>query len=533
MNDETAAGFSSRLARSVGGPAGFRRFLERRGPTFIKIGQFLALRPDVIPAEYCAELMTLFESVPAFPWAQVRRIIKDDLGADPIELFSYIDARPLAAGSLAQTHYARLSGGREVVIKVLRPNVRQQIARDLRHARRLARLLELSGSSFILSPRDTVEELAGWLMQELDLARELSNMRRLRRLTSGSSIQVVPRSYPRLSGSSVLTLEYIHGVHVIDLLTSPGASRPEQQEPEDEDIDRDLLAEHLIEACLTQIFRYRFFHADLHPGNLIAQPSGKIAFVDFGLCDELDDTFRKRQMQYLAALYRGDNDRVFRSLLEILVQTDNADPEGLRRDFYEAARERHDNESRNPPKRGAGRTFSSPIANYLVGVMRAARRNGYQIPTRVLAMYRALLTAELVAHQLGSPANLRTVGSRYIEKLQKEEALRVLEVENLQPTLLSYFSLWRDYPGQLSQVLTDLADNRFVLKVNVGENPELKQDRNRRARAVVTSILAVSVAILLVFPGSPAGGGNWLTWLLVALLLLLYFITYLQYRRLK
>ncbi|WP_299717143.1 AarF/ABC1/UbiB kinase family protein [Tardiphaga sp.] len=497
---------------------------------FVKIGQFLALRPDLIASEYCVELMRLFERVPPFPWSEVRRIIRADLGAEPAELFGYLDPQPLAAGSLAQTHYARLRSGREVVIKILRPDVHRQVARDLRHARRLARLLELSGGSFILDPRATIEELAGWLMQELDFVRELRNIQRLRRLAFDSPLQVIPKPYPQLSGDRVLTMDYVRGVHVIDLLAAP--SRDTSDIEQHDDIDRGLLARDLIEACLTQIFRYRFFHADLHPGNLIAKPDGGIAFIDFGLCTELDDTVRQRQMHYLAALYRGDNERVLRALLDILVATEAADPEGLRRDFLAAARARIDHDGRST-REGRGQAFSSAIANYLIDVIRAARNNGYQIPTQVLAMYRALLTVELVAHQLGSRADLRSVGRRFIEKLQRDEAFRIIDAENLVPTLLSYFALWRDYPGQASQLLTDLADNRFVLKVNVGESHETEQDRNRRARGLISAILAVSVAVLLAFPGSPAAGGGWITGLLVTLLLLLYLVTYLHYRRLK
>lgn len=519
------------LRRRIGGPAGLRQFLERRGPTFIKIGQFLALRPDLIARDYCEELMRLFERVPPFPWSEARRIIRDDLGAEPADLFGYFEPQPFAAGSLAQTHFARLANGTEVAVKILRPNVRQEIARDLRHARRLARLLEVSGADFILSPREVVEEIARWLMQELDLQRELSNISRLRRLTAGSAFQVVPRPYPRLSGPRVLTSGYVRGVHLIDLLSPRDrADRIAPEPAEKAGIDRDLLAERLIKACLTQIFRYRFFHADLHPGNLIALPRARLAFVDFGLCDALDENVRKRQMQYLGALYRGDNDQVFRYLQEILIATDAARPEGLRRDFFAAVRAWT---AEDPGNATADDRSYSPVANYMIDVMRAARRNGYRIPTGILAMYRALLAAETVAHQLGSDADLRSVGRAFFERLRTQEAIRALETGPLEPVLLSYLALWRDFPSQASQILSDLADNRFVLKVNVSEDADVSRDRNRRTRAVVSSIIAVSVAVLIAFPGNPDDAASWLTWLLVAALLLLYLVTYLHYRRLK
>ena len=165
----TEASLTTQRRRGIGGPVGFRRFLERRGPTFVKIGQFLALRPDLIPREFSEELMRLFKRVPAFPWPEARRIIREDLDGEPAELFGYFDPKPFAAGSLAQIYFARLDDGAEVAVKILRPGARARIARDLRHARRLARLLTMSGSSFILSPQEVLEEIAGWLTQELDL----------------------------------------------------------------------------------------------------------------------------------------------------------------------------------------------------------------------------------------------------------------------------------------------------------------------------------------------------------------------------
>jgi ubiquinone biosynthesis protein len=519
---------TSRFTPRLWTPVGLREFLERRGPTFIKIGQFLALRPDIIAQEYCDELMRLFERVPAFGWSDAHRIIREDLGAEPADLFAYIDTRPLATGSLAQTYLARLNDGTEVAVKVLRPSVERRVARDLRHARRLAGLLELSGATLILSPREVVEELASWLMQELDLENELTNIRRMRRLVAGSPFQLVPRPYPRLSGKRVLTTRFVRGTHVIDLLLPRDANGRQLTVPADESgVDRDVLAERLILACLTQIFRYRFFHADLHPGNLIALPRGRIAFVDFGLCEELDDTVRRRQMRYLAALYSGNNENVFRSLLEILVPSERADPEGLRRDFFAAVRARQERRGTGPGSDGA-----SPVAAYMIAIMRAARRHGYAVPIRILAMYRALLTAESVAAKLGSSVDLQSVGRNFVERLQSEETLRVLDLDNLRPALLNYFSLWRDAPGQISQILSDLADNRLVLKVSETESPDLKQDRHRRTRAIVTSITAVSVAVLIAYTAG-ADGSGWLTWGLVGLLLLLYLATYLDYRKLK
>lgn len=525
-----------RLGQLLGGPEGFRLFLEKRGPIFVKIGQFLALRPDLIPRRYCDELMDLFDQVPPFSWSEARQIIKEDLGAEPAELFAYIDPRPISAGSLAQVHLAHLDDGARVAVKVLRPNIRKRINRDLRRARLLARFLQLSRAIVIVSPQEVIEELSQWLMQETDLERELSNVTRLYGLTADNPVQVIPKPYPELSGPRVLTTEFVKGVAVSKLLArgaEDGNDRSvaAEERAEQLDIDRDLLARSLMTACLTQIFRYSFFHADLHPGNLIVLPGDRIGFVDFGLCDHLDETLRKRQMQFLGGLYRGDTERVFRVLTEILIITPDSDVKGFRRDYLEetrmwVARKEGDLSFTNE-------AYSSPLATYMIGVLRAARRHRLQIPTRILSIYRALLTAESVSQQLGSDVELNSVGRDFFEKLQIDEAVSSLQLRNVESALLSYLALWRDSPGQLNQILADLSDSRFVLKVDVSEGSDLAHLRNRRTRAILFSILTVGMSVLVALNSFRQVVDGWVSWLLVSLLVVLYVLTFLEVRKLK
>src|ERR1051325_9766917 len=154
--------------RLVGGPVGLRRLLERLGPTFIKIGQFLALRPDLITKEYSDELLKLLDDVEPFPWEEARAIIEQDLG-DPATLFRSINPRATAAGSVAQIHIAELPEGKRVAVKVLRPGITERVRVDLRRARVLARLLRLAHVDLIASPNEVVKELESWLFRELDL----------------------------------------------------------------------------------------------------------------------------------------------------------------------------------------------------------------------------------------------------------------------------------------------------------------------------------------------------------------------------
>jgi ubiquinone biosynthesis protein len=522
--------------RLVKGPIGFRRRLERLGPTFIKLGQLLALRPDLIPQEYCDELMHLTDQVPPFPWRDASAMLKEELGSDPNQIFAYINPRPVAAGSLAQTHVARLKDGTEVAVKIQRPDIRAKILRDLGRARRLARLLEMSGASFIVSPHEVVEEFFEWLMQELDFNHELRNLTRLYDLAANSPFQKIPRPFLAFSTQRVLTAEYLRGLPVSELLLSPRAGRSDGDEPSAAlGVDVDRLATNLIWSSLVQIFRYQFFHADLHPGNLFALPGDVIGFVDFGLCDELDETVRERQMRYVSAFYSGDANRMFNAVTDILIPSDETDMDTFRSEFMaeintHMGRARADQPDIDDLRTERGR---SPIAQGMIGMLRAARRNRLHVPTRVLSMYKALLTAETVAHQLGTKVDLRSVGREFFFDLQREEALRGIEPDNLEASFLSMVSVLRDSPGQLQQLLTELSEGRFELKVNISEGPKVRRIRNRRLRLLVTSILSVCIALLLIVPDLPTVFGAPLRWPLWAVLILLYVSIFFQWRRLQ
>jgi ubiquinone biosynthesis protein len=524
----------SLLGRLVGGPRGFRELLERLGPTYVKIGQSIALRPDLIPEAYVLELMRLLDSVPPFAWDEAKAVIADDLGDDPARIFAYVNPHPVAAGSLAQTHLARLHDGTEVAVKVQRPGIRTAVARDLGRARLLARVFELGHVSLVVSPRELVDELRVSMLEELDMQNELENLIRLYRLAEGSAIQRIPRPYPNLSGSRVLTVEYIRGIPFSEILLALRSGEADELERvEALGLDLHRLAENLIAASLTQIFRYGFFHADLHPGNLIALPGERIGLVDFGLCNELDETEQERQTRYLAALYGRNVDQIFAALTEVLVPSDEADIAAFRRDFSAETRSWlgriWDDRTNGGPPRGE----RSPIGEWMVGVMQLARQHQLGLPPRTLSMYRTLLTAETVAHELDTSADLGSVGREFFTALRFEQTLRGLRPDHLQQLGLNLVGLVRDSPGQLHQILSELADGRFTVAMNVAEAPRAERARNRRARIIATAVLSVSVAVVLAVPGLPAVGGVSLGWPLGALLVFLYAATALQWRRMR
>jgi ubiquinone biosynthesis protein len=510
------------------GPQRLTRILTKLGPTFIKIGQFLALRPDILPQEYCDELLQLVDQVPTTPWTEVREILTEELGTPPERLFAYIRRRPLASGSIAQVHLARTRKGRSVAVKVQRPDLPTRIARDLRRIRWLARLIRVSGIGPLASPQELVDELERWLRQELDFTKELSNQTRMYEGMSCDATVRVPQPFPELSSRRVLVSEYLPGVafsELIRLVRRGDFSRISKM-----GLDRNRLAEGLIETSFHQIFQMRFFHADLHPGNLIAMSGNVIGLVDFGLTDVLDPSVEKWHAEYLRALYNNDIPGMYRAISQIFIEGPTTDREAFRRDFY-AATNLWVTRMEDATANGANRSSN---ASYMITVMQLARAHDMRPPASVLSMYRTLLASESVAYHLQSTADLRTVGRDFFNELQIERIFSYLEPQRIAAWLMELNELVRSGPGYLQQLLSDIADGRFMLSVRSEESEQERRLANQRTRLLALAIVSMGLALLITHTnGQPGGLGHGVEQLLWGGLLAVYAWMAIIWRRLK
>lgn len=481
------------------GPERLIRLLIRLGPTFIKIGQFLALRPDILPQEYCDELLRLVDQAPSAPWEVIRETIKEELGADPETVFAYVSREPLAAGSIAQVHLGETLDGEKVAIKVQRPGLPAQIKRDLRKIRWLAGFLKVSGVAPYLSPAELVAELERWLTQELDFKKELTNQTRMFEDLYDESTVRIPRPFPRFSTSRVITTEYLPGVPFSDLIRF--VRRNDFAQFRERDLDRDLLARRLIETSLDQIFRLRFFHADLHPGNLIAMEGNVIGLVDFGLTDVLDVTVQGVQTDYLTALYNNDTHGMYRAISQIFIPGPMTDPEAFRREFFaETNRWLSAMEAQQ-----VDRQMRSPTAGYMVSLMQLARAHDMRPPTSVLSMYRTLLTSESVAYHLRARANLRNAGRQFFKGLQLEHLISSFHPNRVTSWVMQLNELARSGPGHFQQLLSDLSEGRFVLSVQSRESEQSRRSSNKRARLIALAIVTMTLSLLLTLTADRTG----------------------------
>ena len=454
-------------------PQRLRAMLERLGPTFVKIGQYLALRPDILDEAYCAELMKLVDRVPVDGIAVARATIEAELGA-PVEAhFLWLARQPIASGSLAEVYEARTLEGRDVALKVQRPGMEARIGRDLKRLRWLMRFLAASG----VVPRDLAAELSAtlrrWLYEEIDFERERLNLARIRRLCRDSETIRVPRPHAALSTRRLLCAQMLRGVPFSVLLRHVREGRPER----------------IAALGIDQIFRHRLFHADSHPGNLLALADNRIGFVDFGLVETLEPTLERGLFSYVRAIYLNDVEAMIAGLDEILVPGELADRDGFRRAFLEENRRWQ--LARSGP-RVAGQT---PLGRYMMAVLRAARRHDLRLPAGILSIYRSLLTVEMVANQLSPDVDLGSVGRDFFARLQRDALLRLPEPEEVQSEILTLLDLLREGPRRLDRILADLAADRFRLQVEQALSPADRKRRAAEARLVSASILFVGLSV--------------------------------------
>lgn len=303
-------------AESLSAPVRVRLAFEELGPTFIKFGQALSSRPDLLPTEFVKELSKLQDSVPPFPFGDAKALIEAQFGRPLTEVFASFEEKPLAAAFLAQIHRARTKAGDEVAVKVQRPGIEDTIETDIRILHGLAALCErhLPGSKYY-KPVQIVDEFAKSIRSELDFVREGRNIERFRKFFADDETVYIPKAYWDLTTPKVLTMEYIHGIKISELEQLQAAG-----------IDRKTISLNIAEFILNEIFQFHCFLADPHPGNIFALENNVIAPVDFGMIGMLDEEIVCQLGVLFTAILKKDADTLANFFLSV-----NLAPEPINR----------------------------------------------------------------------------------------------------------------------------------------------------------------------------------------------------------
>ncbi len=314
----------------LSGPMRLRVALEQMGGSFIKLGQMLALQPDILSFEYCNALFNLLDRVAPFPYRDVEQTFREELGYPPEELFDTFEREPLATASVGQVHVATL-GGRKLAVKIRRPNVERDFAGDLRliaAVTTLIRHVRLSGLYWLLEP---LEEFAAWTREELDYRIEARYMTRLRQNAAGRPTEQVPAVLWRFTTQRTLVAEFLDGHTVLACL------RAREDGHSDDggrvaaaDIDPDAVSRNIIDNFLSDVFRHGMFHADLHPANLLVMPGNNIGYIDFGITGVISAYSRRTLVQLTLAYTNGDLDAMAQAFFRVCRMTDEGSPRGFR-----------------------------------------------------------------------------------------------------------------------------------------------------------------------------------------------------------
>ena len=452
--------------------ARFRRMLLELGPTFIKLGQLLSARPDILPSHWVDELSELQDAVPPIPVAAVRAEIERGLGRSVAECFAELDAEPLASASIAQVHRARTHSGEPVVVKVQRPGTRARIEADLGLLREIARLVEaLVEETGVYTPTDIVQEFDRAIHEELDFTNEARNARTMHDAAITRPYLVIPRVHDHLSSGTILTLDYVEGVKVSDVSAAGG-------------YDLQQVAKNIIESAFRQLFEDGIFHGDPHPGNILVLPENRIALIDFGLVGRLTRPMQEALVTMILAVSLRDADTVARVLTRIGVPDARTPISTFRNDIAEIL------------DRYLGLKLEEIRTSTLLrDLLDLAVKHRIRVPKEYAVLSKASVTLEGIIRRLYPQLDILELGMPYAQELLMARFSPSDARGTLMKSFLKLQTLAEDVPAQLQQILYDLEAGKF--RVNVS-SPGLDQvATNLRVAAMALYLGLVSAALLI------------------------------------
>jgi len=451
-----------------------REALEALGPIFVKFGQVLSTRRDLLPLDIADELAKLQDRVPPFPSEAAIAEIERALGKPVSQLFSSFEENPVASASIAQVHLARLHDGREVAVKVLRPGVEAAIARDLELLETAAALVERrSAEGRRLKPREVVAEFARHLEEELDLMREAGNASQLRRNFEASPLLVVPEVHWDLCAQRVMVMERMHGTPISQV-----------QALREKGVDIPALARAGVEIFFTQVFRDGFFHADMHPGNILVTDDGRYVALDFGIMGTLTDVDKSYLARNFLAFFNRDYRRVAQAHLDA-----GWVPAGTRIDEFEAA-----------IRAVCEPIFARPLKEIYFGklllrLFQTSRRFNVEVQPQLVMLQKTLLNIEGLGRELDPDLDLWKTAKPFLERWMREQ----VGWRGLVRTLRNEAPFWAATLPQLPRLVhRTLAEDRLRGVQVVLEVLAVQNARRNRLLAAVVALLAAAVAALVI-----------------------------------
>jgi len=493
----------------------FARDIEALGPTFIKLGQLLSTRADLLSPAHVEALSRLQDDVEPFPYAEVVVIVEEELGVRLSKAFEQFDESPIAAASLGQVHRAVLRSGREVAVKVQRPRIRERVQQDLDALDEVARLLErfTSVTRGLDVPR-LMEEFRQTLLRELDYEQEARNMLALADQLADVPGIVVPHPVSDYTRTRVLTMDYIAGTKIT------GVSPLEWTE-----IDGAALADDLFRAYLHQILVDGLFHADPHPGNVLVTNDGRVALIDVGMVGRLSPAVQEQLFRLMLAIVDSRGDEATSVMMTLGDRLDGFDEAQLRRVVTDALGRYHD--------AAAG---DVNVGGVMLDMVRSSSRCGLRLPSELALLGKTLLNLHHIGRTLDATFDVNRSMRRHATSLMRRRMWKTVTPTHLLSSALEVRDFAERLPGRLNRILDALSANDLRLKVEVIDQGSiidgLQKVANRIALGLVIAALIVGAAMMMQvqtrftifgYPGiamvlflAAVAGGFWMAWKILA-----------------
>lgn len=459
-------------------PERLRMAFEELGPSFVKLAQILSERPDLITVRFANEFKKLQDEVPPFPVSEAKKIIEADFKKSINEIFMTFENKPVAAASIAQVHYARLTDGADVIVKVQRPAIREQIETDINILLSVASLLDKHvPESRFFNPMGIVEEFSKTVRKELDFTNEARNCNKFRRNFEKTPDIYIPRTYADLVTEKVLVMERVKGVRVDDF-----------QGIEALGCDRKKLAKTGISAYFKMTMEDGFFHADPHPGNIFVISHDRLAFVDFGIVGYVTPDMMVTMANTFLALINSDFDSLIDNYIDLGIVPDDADLDVFRKEFKEDLVE-----------------FMEPLygltlkeidfARYMDTLTHLALKHGLKVPADLLLINKAFLILENIGRELDPDFDFIAEAEPYATKLARKKYSPSHLLEKAGKNVMEFSDFILHFPKQIRQIIRKLLKDDLHIKLTHTGLDRFRIDMDRSTNRIAFSLIISSILL--------------------------------------
>ncbi|MDH3973776.1 MAG: AarF/UbiB family protein [Deltaproteobacteria bacterium] len=461
-------------------PERIRLAFEELGPTFIKLGQLIASRPDLVPAEYCEEFNKLLDEVPPFPFLDVKRVIEDEFKVPVEEMYKEFNEKPVAAASIAQVHNALLHDGTPVVVKIQRPHIEMRINTDIELMYVMAKLLtRYVPETQIYNPVGIVDEFSRAIKKEMDFVLEASNIVKISRNLRNDRRVIIPQVHWDFTSSRVLTMQRLGGIRIDD-----------RKALEKKGIVASDIARLLTDIFFAQVFRHGLFHGDLHAGNIFVVDADTLAFVDFGIVGRLNEDMIERLANILMGIMAGEYKKVVENYLEMGLVPDSVDIDAFRRDYQDAL----EAYLSKPLK-------EAKLGELLLDYTRIAAHYKIKLPTDLVLLDKCIIELEGLVRQLDPGLNMLKTGKRYAGELLKIWYSPGKVKKDLFETASEMEKTAKVLPGQIRQLMKKMLTDKFTIDfVHIGLNnliDEIDRSSNRLALGLIISAIIIGSSLIM------------------------------------